>query len=68
MSCTSGTTRKNSSRFFPQRDKSYDGTGTDQYMQLDVDTSVEEPDPTPTNPRSSNYDLRLNPQPNCNDD
>ena len=33
-----------------------------------VDTSVEQLYPTPTNPRSSKYDLRHNPKPNCNDD
>ena len=37
-------------------------------MQPDVDMSVEQPDTTPTNPRSSKYDLRHNPTPNCNDD
>ena len=33
-------------------------------MQPDADTSVEQIDPTPTNPRNSKYDLRHNPRPN----
>ena len=40
----------------------------DHDTQPDSDTSVEPLDPTPTNPRSSKYDLRHNPKPNCNDD
>ena len=49
-------------------DKMADGTDTDHYMQPDADNSVEQIDPTPANPRSSKYDLRHNPKPNCNDD
>ena len=52
----------------PQADRSYDGTDMDHYMQSDADTSVEQPNPTPTNPRSSKFDLRHNPKTNCNDD
>ena len=37
-------------------------------MQPDADTSVEQIDPMPANPRSAKYDLRHNPRPNCNDD
>ena len=51
-----------------QTNRSYNGMDTDHYMQPDADTNVEQPDPTPTNPRSSKYDLRHNPKPNCNDD
>ena len=65
---TPGTIRKNSPEIFSQTNRSYDGTYMDQYMQPDADTSVEQPNPTPTNPRSSKYDLRQNPKPNCNDD
>ena len=63
-----GTTKENSPEGIPQTDRSYDGTDTDHYMQLDADTSVEQPKPTPTNPRSPKYDLRHNPKPYCNDD
>ena len=45
-----------------------DGTYTDHYMQPDADNSVEQIDPTPSNPRSSKFNLRHKPKPNCNDD
>ena len=63
-----GTIRENSSEIIPQTGRSYDGTDTDHYMQPDAGTTVEQLDPTPINPRSSKYDLRHNPKPNCNDD
>ena len=65
---TPGTTRESSPELFPQVDNSYDGTDRDHYMQPDADTSVEQIDPMPTNPRSSKYDPRHNAKPNCNDD
>ena len=52
----------------PQPDGSCDGRNVDHDAQPDADTSVEQPDPTPTNRHSSKYDLRHNPKPNCNDD
>ena len=51
--CTPGTTQEDSSEFLPHIDEKDDGTNTDHYMQPDADTSVEQIDPTPTNPRSS---------------
>ena len=68
MRSTSGTIPEISPEIIPQPDRSYDGTDTDHDMQPDADTSVEQLDPTPTNPRSSKYDLRHNPKPNCKDD
>ena len=68
MRSTPGTVRENSPENIPQADGSYDGTDTDHYLQRNADTSVEQPDSTPTNPRSSKYDLRQTPKPNCNDD
>ena len=65
---TPGTIQEDSSDILPHTDEIDDGTDTDHYMQPDADTSVEQIDPTPTNPRSSKYDLRHNPGPNCNDD
>ena len=38
------------------------------HMEPDVGTSLEQPQNSPTNPRSSKYNLRHNPKPNCNDD
>ena len=52
----------------PQPDGSYDERDVDRDIQPDANTSVEQFDPMPTNPRSSKYDLRHNPKPNCNDD
>ena len=68
MRSTPGTIREKFPQIIPQLDRSYDGTDMDHCMQPDADTSVEQSHPTPTNPRSSNYDLRYNPKPNCNDD
>ena len=65
---TPGTTQEDSSDILPHTDEMGDGTDTDHYMQPDADNTVEQNDPTPTNPRSSKYDLRHNPKPNCNDD
>ena len=65
---TPGIIPGNSSEIFPQPDGSYDGKDVDHDTQPDADTSVEQPDSTPTDPRSSKYDLRHNPKPNCNDD
>ena len=65
---TPGTVQEDSSNIFPHTDEVGDGTDTDHHMQPDADNSVEQIDPTPTNPRSSKYDLRHNPKPNCNDD
>ena len=65
---TPGTTEEESSNILPHADEIDDGADTDRYMQPDADNSVEQIDPTPTNSRSSKYDLRHNPRPNCNDD
>ena len=70
MRSTPGSIRENSPEIIPHTDRSYDitDTDTDHYMQLDADTSVEQPEPTPSNPRSSRYDVRHNSKTNCNDD
>ena len=65
---TPGIIPGNSPEITPQADESYDGRDVDRDTQPDADTSVEQLDPMPTNPRSSKYDLRHNPKPNCNDD
>ena len=65
---TSGIIRENSLGKNPQPDGSYDERNVDHDTQPDADTSVEQLDPMPTNPRSSKYDLRLNPKLNYNDD
>ena len=65
---TPGTIQEDSSDTLPHTDEIEDGMNTDHYMQPDADTSVEQIDPMPTNPRSAKYDLRHNPRLNCNDD
>ena len=68
MRSTPGTIPQNSPEIIPQPDTMYDGRDVDHDTQPDADTSVEQLDPMLTNPRSSKYDLRLNPKPSCNDD
>ena len=67
MRNTPGIIPGNSPEIILQPDGSYYGRNVDHDTQPDADTSVE-PDSTPTIPRSSKYDLRHNPNPNCNDD
>ena len=68
MRNTPGITPVTSPENIPQPDGSSDGRDVDRDTQPDVDMSVEQLDPMPTNPRSSKYNLRHNPNPNCNDD
>ena len=68
MRSSPGTIPVNSPETTPQLDGSYDGRDVDHDTQPHGDTSVEQPHPTPTNARSSEYDLRHNPKPNCNED
>ena len=68
MRSTPATIPGKSPEIIHQPDRPYDGTDTDYDMQPDADASVEQLDPTPTNSRSSKYNLRHNPKPNCNDD
>ena len=68
MRNTPGITLENSPEIIPQPDGSPDGRDVDRDTQPDAGMSVEQLDPMPTNPRSSKYDLRHNPKPNCNDD
>ena len=45
-----------------------DVTDTRPHMEPDVEESSEQPNISPTNPCSSNYNLHHDPKPNCNDD
>ena len=45
-----------------------DVTATYPYMEPDVETRSEQPNKSPTNPRSSKYNLSHNPKPDYNDD
>ena len=68
MRNTPGIIPGNSPEMIPQPDGSYDERDVDRDTQPDADLSVEQLDLMPTNTRSSKYDLRHNPKPNCNDD
>ena len=60
-----GIIRESSLEVFSHADRLCEATDTDHYMGLDVDTSLQQPNGTPTNPCISIYDLRLNRKPNC---
>ena len=68
MRSTPGTIPAKSPEIIPHTDWPCDGRDVDHDMQPPGDTSVDQFDPTPTNPRNSKYDLRHNPKPNCNED
>ena len=63
-----GTTHECSPEFFPLTDESSDVADTYTHMEPDVGTSSEQQENSPSNPRSSKYNLRHNPKPKCNDD
>ena len=65
---TPGTTHHCSPESFPQTNEVSDVTDTYPHMEPDMETSSEQPENSPTNPRSSKYNLRHNPKPNCNED
>ena len=67
MRNTPGKPHVCSPEIFRSTDELGDVTDTCPQMEPDVETSSEQPPNSPTNPRSSNYDLRHNPKPNCND-
>ena len=68
MRNTPGEPHLCSPEIFPCTDELGDVTDTCPHMETDVETSSEQPQNSPTNPRSSKYNLRHNPKPNCNDD
>ena len=65
---TPGKTHECSPEIFSDTDGVSDVTDTCPHMELDAELSSEQQENTPTNPRSSKYNLRHNPKPNCNDD
>ena len=68
MRNTPGATREGSPEIFPQTDEISDVTDTYPHMEPDVESSSEQPENSPTNPRSSKNNLSHNPKLNCNDD
>ena len=68
MRNTRGTTHECCPENFPPADGTSDLADTYTHMKPDVGTSSEQQENSPSNPRSSKYNLRHNPKPNCNDD
>ena len=68
MRNTPGSLHVCSPEIFPDTGEVNDVTDTCPHMEPDVETSSEQAENSPTNPRSSKYNLRHNPKPNCNDD
>ena len=68
MRNTPGKPHVCSPEIFPNTDELGDVTDTCLHMEPDVETSSEQPQNSPTNPRSSKYNLRHNTKPNCTDD
>ena len=68
MRNTRGTTHECSPENVTPTDNTSDVADTYTYMELDVGTSSGQQENSPSNPRSSKYNLRHNPKPNCNDD
>ena len=68
MRNTPGTAQEFSPEIFPPTEQICDVTDSYPDMEPDVETSSEQPNHSPTNPRSSKYNLRHNPKPKCNDD
>ena len=65
---TPGSPHMCSPENFPKTHEHGDVTDTCPHMEPDAATSLEQPQNSPTNPRSSKNDLRHNPKPNCKDD
>ena len=68
MGNTPATAHECSPETFPQTGVLSDVTDTYPDRELDVETSSEQPEISPTGPRSSIYNLRHNLKPKCNDD
>ena len=68
MRKTPGNPHVCSAEFFPCTDQVSDVTGTYPHMEPHVETNSEQPENNSTNPRSSKYNLRHNPKPDCIDD
>ena len=68
MRTTPGNPHVCSPQIFPDTGEVNDVTDTYPHMEPDVETSSEQPENSPINPRSSKYNLRHNPKPDCNDD
>ena len=68
MRNTPGNPHVCSPDIFPDSDQLGDVTDTCPHVEPNVGTSSEQQGNSPSNPRSSKYNLRHNPKSNCNDD
>ena len=68
MRNTRGTIHECPPEISPPIDETSDIEDTCTHAEPDVGTSSEQQGNSPSNPRSSKYNLRHNPRPNCNDD
>ena len=68
MRNTRGTTHECSPEISPPIDETSDVADTYTHAESDVGTNSEQQRNDPSKPRSSKYNLRHNPRPNCNDD
>ena len=68
MRNTPGEPHVCSPEIFLCTDDDSDAIDTCPHMEPNLGTSSEQPQNSPTNPRSSKYNLRHNPKPKCNDD
>ena len=65
---TPGNPHVCSPEIFPDTGKVKDVTDTCPHMEPDMESSSDQPQNSPANPRSSKYNLRHKPNSNCNDD
>ena len=68
MRNTSGTPQEGFAETCPLTVGLSFGSDTYSHLDPDVETSSEQPNPTPNNPRSRKYSLRHIPKPDCNAD
>ena len=68
MRNTPGNPHVCSPEISPNTNELGDVTVTCPHIEADADTGSEQPPNSPTNPRSSKYNLRHDPKPNCNVD
>ena len=68
MRNTPGNTHECSPEIFNHTDGVSDVTDTYPHMEPDVESSSQQPGNSPTNPRSSKYNLRHIPKSDCKDD
>ena len=68
MCTVPGSIQEDSPEIFSHTYEVGDGTDPDHHMELDAEANLEQLSPTDPNHRSTNFDLRHNPKPKCNDD